>query len=433
MVISLSKKFKTPFFLASWCLGIFLSENSEIILGQSFLLLASILVICLLWLFLSIQLKMLALWPSLMCFISLVAFAFHFHNIHKSDLSAISKFVDAKGIKLIRIISQKNLSDSGEYIGHYLNYSKTGSIECLLEISLTGDVQVDIGSTIATYVPISVYRSPKIPGEFDFAAYMNKKGIGGKVELSESSWVTLEKTASLELEERIALMRLELSDRLMNVLGKTEGFAIVQALVLGDRSELTKKQQQNFRQSGSSHLLAVSGMHIGVMALVVHLFLFHVLQLRRRSKAYTALLCGAIWLYALLAGFSPSVQRASTLLSVIALSRLFDRRIPVTQSLYLCLLLILISNTALLFDLSFQLSALATISILELGPILKSKIANGNKWFENSFLMVEVSIAAQLGVFGLCVYYFHQFQGLFIVSNLMLTPLVTLLMYSGLI
>jgi len=207
--------------------------------------------------------------------------------------------------------------------------------------------------------------------------------------------------------------------------------SMLQALLLGEKSGLSKDSKDRFRKAGASHLLAVSGMHVGIVFWIIQLILNGVIGLRRSSLIYGLIAISLIWIFALLSGFSPSVMRAGMLLSLFIFVRIIKRNVPSNHILYLCLLALLVLEPSLIQNIGFQLSAWATIGIVELSPIWRIRAIQGNKFIAAVYNLIIVSATAQLAVIGLCIYYFHQFQTLFLLTNLLLTPLITLMMYLG--
>lgn len=213
-----------------------------------------------------------------------------------------------------------------------------------------------------------------------------------------------------------------------------EQLSLIYAITLGDKSLLTKKIRNIFSISGSSHVLALSGLHAGIVFTLFYLlfrFLFFFVQ-RYQSRESITLLCTlpSIWFFALLTGSSPSVIRATVMLTVYSLARLLSRDGISLNVLSFAAIIMLVINPLDLYDIGFQLSFLAVFAIL----VVYKKCVNifqniSNPMIKWMWQMFVLSSAAQLGTAPLAAFYFHQFSLMYFLSNLIIIPCVTLLLY----
>ena len=213
-----------------------------------------------------------------------------------------------------------------------------------------------------------------------------------------------------------------------------EQLSLIYAITLGDKSLLTKKIRNIFSISGSSHVLALSGLHAGIVFTLFYLlfrFLFFFVQ-RYQSRESITLLCTlpSIWFFALLTGSSPSVIRATVMLTVYSLARLLSRDGISLNVLSFAAIIMLVINPLDLYDIGFQLSFLAVFAIL----VVYKKCVNIFQNISNPIIkwmwqMFVLSSAAQLGTAPLAAFYFHQFSLMYFLSNLIIIPCVTLLLY----
>lgn len=213
-----------------------------------------------------------------------------------------------------------------------------------------------------------------------------------------------------------------------------EQLSLIYAITLGDKSLLTKKIRNIFSISGSSHVLALSGLHAGIVFTLFYLlfrFLFFFVQ-RYQSRESITLLCTlpSIWFFALLTGSSPSVIRATVMLTVYSLARLLSREGVSLNVLSFAAIIMLVINPLDLYDIGFQLSFLAVFAIL----VVYKKCVNifqniSNPMIKWMWQMFVLSSAAQLGTAPLAAFYFHQFSLMYFLSNLIIIPCVTLLLY----
>lgn len=207
-----------------------------------------------------------------------------------------------------------------------------------------------------------------------------------------------------------------------------DALGTVSALTLGYKGDLDRGVIQSFQRSGAAHVLAVSGLHTGlVYAMIVFL-----ITLGKKIKPLyestfwralqSVLILLLLWGYAVLTGLSPSVVRSALMLTLVEIAR-FCSRPPLTLNIVLfSAALILAFRPSDLFNVSFQLSYSAVISIVAFSPLFT----------QHRFDLVWVSMAAQLGTIPFTLYYFHQLSNYFLLTNLIVLPLATILVPLGL-
>lgn len=222
--------------------------------------------------------------------------------------------------------------------------------------------------------------------------------------------------------------------------------ATVGALTLGYKEDLGKDLLRHFRASGAAHVLAVSGLHTGIiygillwlLTLGGHLRPRHENKFGRRSISLTIIV--AMWGYAWLTGLTPSVVRAVLMVTVFEVGRMLYRQAFSINTISTAAFLILLIRPTDLWSVSFQLSFTATTAIVIVArkcelylhrlDWLKTRIGKLAHWIVG---MIIVSLAAQLGTLPLTMYYFHQFSNYFLLTNLIVLPLATFLVPCGLI
>mgnify|MGYP003633844232 CR=1 FL=1 len=267
------------------------------------------------------------------------------------------------------------------------------------------------------------------PGAFDFGAYLLQKGFAGQIFLRKGDWGLID----AEAQEASAIKRWRnyLLKEIESWHWQEENEAVFKALTLGYKNELSKELKADFAAAGAMHLLAVSGLHVGIVYLLLSYLLVALRYFKELQLVRSLVLIGGIWLYALMSGASPSVLRSATMFSIMAAVQNLERPGTSFRALFLSAFVLLIFNAAWLFDLGFQLSYSALLGIL----IWQAKIES---LFETRFKpliwlnkLLSVSLAAQIGTLPLTLYFFHQFPTYFWLSNIVMIPLVTVLMYAG--
>jgi competence protein ComEC len=213
---------------------------------------------------------------------------------------------------------------------------------------------------------------------------------------------------------------------------RPESKQIALALLLGQKESLSKEVKQAYSATGTQHILAVSGLHVGIIysILLLPLTFFkqkgHVLQ-----KSYLIFVLGLIWIYALMTGFSPSVVRAVVMFSLVTLGQMRKRKPSIWNILAFSALLLLVLDPDIQTDLGFQLSYLAVAGIVGLQPILLRMWAPSNRVLDYFWQMATVTLAAQLITSPLTLHYFHSFPTYFLVANLLIVPLSYVILCVG--
>ena len=236
--------------------------------------------------------------------------------------------------------------------------------------------------------------------------------------------------------QRLRIKALMLRNRLlqrirMNV-DDDKAQALIAAMVLGDKSSLTKQEYDRFATTGVSHVLALSGLHLSI----IYLLLTRLTLGRRRSWLIQILVLTAVWTYALLTGLPTSLVRAATMITVYGLFSLGGRRRASLNVLCFTAIIMLLFDRSALFDVGFQLSFMAMLGILLFVPLMESWLSA--RWMmEHRILswvlsLLMVSVAAQMGTAPLVAYYFGRFSTWFLVTNIIVIPLTTILLYASL-
>ena len=199
-------------------------------------------------------------------------------------------------------------------------------------------------------------------------------------------------------------------------------------MTLGAIELLDKETKENFSVSGVSHLLAVSGLNVGILILLLNIFLHGMNRNEKSRITKEFILLLSIWIYAFITGLSPSVVRAVIMFSFVILGHLLHRKTNIYHSLLLSAFGMLLYNPYYLFNISFQLSFTALFSIVLFQPKLNGLIHLNNKILKYFWEITNVSIAAQICTFPLILYYFHSFPTHFLITNFILVPLSFLLL-----
>lgn len=275
-------------------------------------------------------------------------------------------------------------------------------------------------------------ENPKNPHQFNYKAYLQKQGVHHQVFLRNAGYVYKESSQNsmYKIAENI---RNTVEEKLILNGFKGEELAVIKALILGQRNTISKELLQEYTKAGAIHILAVSGLHVGIILLILRA-LFKPLENLKKGKLFkTVLIVSLLWGFAVIAGLSASVVRAVTMFSAVAIGMTFDRKTFVIHSLITSMFLLLLVQPMFLFDVGFQLSYLAVFSIVTIQPKLVVLWSPKWKLVDSFWQLFTVSIAAQIGVLPISLFYFHQFPGLFMLSNLVIIPFIGVILMSGIL
>jgi competence protein ComEC len=203
------------------------------------------------------------------------------------------------------------------------------------------------------------------------------------------------------------------------------------ALILGQQQDISPEIIRDYQFAGAVHILSVSGLHIGFILLFVTFLLKPFPNTRRGSFIKLIIILASLASFGLIAGLAPSVLRSVTMFSFVAIGMYLRRSTNIFHTLLVSMLLILLVQPSFLFDVGFQLSYVALFFILWLQPLLAQLWTPKNVVANYFWEILTVSFAAQIGAFPLSIYYFHQFPGLFFVTNLVIIPFLSLIMALG--
>lgn len=275
-------------------------------------------------------------------------------------------------------------------------------------------------------------------GHFNFREYLETHGFCGTVFVRAGQWqwqqVPLSGVPRIERARlRFLVWRHQLLGRLRSAGLDENQYAVVAAMALGDKSALTTEMKDIYSISGASHVLALSGLHLGIVYGLLSLFFA-----RRRRRVIPVLASVlALWAFALLVGLPSSVVRAAVMLSVYMLFSLAGRnRTPVNVLAFTAIVMLCCSPWSL-FDVGFQLSFVAMLAILLLTPLfnglLSANALMSHRWLRAVWSMLSVSVAAQAGSAPLVAYYFGRFSTYFLLTNFLVIPVATLVIYLSLL
>lgn len=312
--------------------------------------------------------------------------------------------------------------DSNKTIGHVLLNIEKDSTPLLFH---TGDL-------VFLKNKFQDIKSSLNPHQFNYKNYLAKQGIYQQVYATKQELLLLDQTSTSFLGF-IAALRLKIQQSLIQYDFSEDELAVMNALLLGQRQEISKELSDNYSKAGAIHILAVSGLHVGIILLILSFVLKPLERVNKGKLIKLVLVILFLWFFAVLAGMSASVTRAVTMFSAIALGQFFNKRNAVEHSLIFSMFIILLWKPLFLFDVGFQLSYTAVFGIIWVQPVLYQLWKPTFFIVDKGWQLISVSVAAQLGVLPISLFYFHQFPGLFFISNLIIIPFLGVILGLGLV
>lgn len=269
--------------------------------------------------------------------------------------------------------------------------------------------------------------------EFDYQGWLAKQNIHHQSFFLQHQILKLRPNSGNQFLSFTIALRARQVHRYEKLLKDKESVALASTLILGYRAELSKEILDTYSKTGTIHALSVSGMHVGL----IYLILNHCLAFLNRGKVLKMvklmIILTLLWFYAFLTGCSPSVLRSVIMISVFLIGQTYSRQANSYNIFSFTAFFMLLYDPFFIWDVGFQLSFLAVLGLIYLQPKLQDCWRIKNKWAHKLWGVVAMSLAAQLFTFPLSIYYFHQFPVYFLLSNLFILLPISLLMYLGIL
>lgn len=290
--------------------------------------------------------------------------------------------------------------------------------------------EFEIGTQMHIKGTLYKNSSPINPNQFDYSKYLEDKQIYAQL-YSEPEEIRIGSVIEKNIWHYTSKLRTKIIHNLEeNNFHKAE-LNVAVALIMGQQQDISPEIIRDYQYAGAVHILSVSGLHIGFILLFITYILKPFPNTKRGSFFKLIVILVSLSLFGILAGLAPSVIRSVTMFSFVAIGMYLRRSTNIYHTLLVSVLLILLFQPSFLFDVGFQLSYTALFFILWLQPLLSNLWLPKNKIANYFWDILTVSFAAQIGAFPLSIYYFHQFPGLFFVTNLVIIPFLSIIMALG--
>ena len=355
-------------------------------------------------------------------FLGILLYSIHYEpNIKNNYTQILSQNKEYTLQGIIEDVKNKNLSIKLQFAD---NYKVTGKISLHIKDSISVN---EIGKSILFKTKLTSISSVKNPYQFDYQKYMQRKYIYWQGHTDEYK---VQNKASFSLILWAKRLQNYLATSLDNYPFSNESRGIIKALVLGVRSDIDSETYQEYIDAGAVHILAISGLHIGIITIlitkIVNLFLP-----KRRKIIKIAIVFSILLTYAFIAGLSASVLRAVIMFGAYSIAELLGNKRARYDSLIFSIFVLLLFKPNFLFDVGFQLSYAAVLSILLFLSLYNRYFIYKNLIFNTISDIIKVSIAAQIGIIPLSLFYFHQFAGLFLITNIIILPFLGIILGIG--
>lgn len=309
-----------------------------------------------------------------------------------------------------------------------VNYSVSGRALLYIPYDSLSRV-IELGNSLLFRAKLQRIAPPKNPDAFDFAAWQARQYVFHQAFVGAKDWQLQDTIVSLRgyAERWRQRLYVLLSKQLY---GHPNELAVTAALVLGLRNEVSDEVRNAYAETGAVHVLAVSGLHVGIVLIGLRFFLgarfFQQTYGRWIALALTLL---GVWSFAVLSGLAPSVQRAALMFSFIEIGRQLHRRSSGFNAVGASAFVLLMWDPQLLFNIGFQLSYLAVLGILFFQPRIYRWWYSKHRIGRQLWSLISVALAAQLVTFPLSLYYFHQFPVYFLLTGIAVVSLAGIIVY----
>jgi competence protein ComEC len=436
---------KSPFFrlLVFYAVGIHSSGFIRLNESQVFVVIAltAMLIAIMLLLYIRLRLSFHTNWVSgLLTGIALFLLGLLNMNLHLQKTKQINEAGPKSGILAMQItespeIREKNVRVAAKIEGSMTDGRWNNERQKIMAYFAHDSVSEYLkpGDLILANTSLIPIPGPGNPGEFDYRGYMAARQVYNHAFIKSGDW----KTVNSRKNNSVQILAMKIRDSLLRSfmkigLNKTM-YGILSAITLGYRNDLDVQTRQIFSKAGIMHVMALSGFNVAVIALALGYLLGFLERSFSGKVMKTTVIILFIWLFAFITGLSPSVVRASVMISFVMTGGLFQKQINTYNTLFASAFMMLLFSPALLTDISFQLSFTAVLGIVAYQPVFDHMVTFKNIWADKVWKLFTVSCAAQFSTMPLALYYFHQFPVYFWLTNLYVVPCVSLLICLALV
>jgi competence protein ComEC len=269
------------------------------------------------------------------------------------------------------------------------------------------------------------------PGAFNYERYASFQSVFHNVFLKDKDWIKLDDKKAQWFNQFIFSARANILAILRkNIPAGKDELGIAEALLIGYTNDLDKDLVQAYSNTGVVHIIAISGMHLGLIYVMLVWLFARIPFIKKSNLLQVILILSCLWLFSLLTGAAASVVRSAVMFTFIAIGKNFAKRSSIYNSLAASAFVMLCYNPYYLWDVGFQLSYLAVVGIIVFQKPIYNWFYVKNNWLDKCWKLMAISLAAQLLTFPVCIYYFHQFPNLFLFTNIIAVPLSSIILFG---
>lgn len=349
----------------------------------------------------------------------------HFSKIEGDFLIVLvdEQVQDKNGISRVKVIV-KNVIDTTTI--HHVN----GSL--LIAYKTEDHEKLNFGDKILIPLNYREISAPQNPNEFNYKRYLSYKNIYHQQFIQANEKKLVSTGNGNKFFAFTYALRIKCIESYKLNIKNQEHASLISAFILGYRSDLSNETKGVFANTGTMHLLAVSGLHVGILFILINMGLSFLDKTRKGRIIKAVIFVMLLGFYAMLTGLSPAVCRASLMLSLIVISRAFSRAANSYNSIAVAAIIMLLINPLSVFEVGFQLSFIAVTGIIFFQPKIYGVWIPSWGILDKIWVLASTAIAAQLSTTAISLYYFHQFPNYFLLANIPAVPLAGLILYSGL-
>jgi competence protein ComEC len=278
---------------------------------------------------------------------------------------------------------------------------------------------------------VNEIRGPQNPDEFNYKRYLAFRQIYFQAYIKPNELVLLSQRGGNPIMVWVYNVQHYFKDVLTRTIQSKNETAVAQALLYGFDDDIDAETVQAYSNTGTLHVLAVSGMHVGLIFMILAFFLSPLDKLKKGKILKQVIILIMLWVYSFICGLSPSILRATVMFSFIIVSNILGVRSSVYNTLAASAITLLCFDANMLANVGFQLSYLAVLGIVFFQPLIEEWYTAPNWFMRQVWSITAVSLAAQLITFPVGLLYFHQFPNCFLFSNLIIIPLTTGILYGA--
>jgi competence protein ComEC len=298
----------------------------------------------------------------------------------------------------------------------------------IIYIKKDSAVNLRYGDKIFLKKPLQEIKNSGNPGGFDYKRYSLFQGITHQVYLKPEDYVVLNDKNINSFRQFIYSSRENVLGILRKYIHGDRELGLAEALLIGYKNDLEQSLVQSYTNTGVVHIIAISGLHLGLIYWLLGLIVKPLKNKKKLRWIRPVFIITGLWMFSFLAGAQPSILRSALMFTCIILGDSFSRKTSIYNTIALSAFILLCINPYWLWDVGFQLSYAAVLSIIIFMRPVYNLFYVKNKALDFIWKMNAVTLAAQILTVPLGIYHFHQFPNLFLLTNFVAVPLSSLIL-----